>query len=95
MKCVFFGYYEGLKGYRVWKTEIRGSRFNIYIHVTFDETRTRRKSKDLKVKESKTLMENTQIEVEVHYRNTKYKEEGKAPTPSSTEGKFTMTPIII
>ncbi|MCI30598.1 retrovirus-related pol polyprotein from transposon tnt 1-94, partial [Trifolium medium] len=35
-KCVFLGYPEGVKGYRLWKMEPGGSKFIISRDVTFD-----------------------------------------------------------
>jgi len=48
MKCVFNGYLEGVKGYKLWKLKsIGGSRVMISRDVTFDETRKEIKCKDL------------------------------------------------
>lgn len=34
VKCVFFGYLEGDKGYNLWKVEFRGLKFIIIRYVT-------------------------------------------------------------
>ena len=47
VKCIFIGYPEGVKGYKLWKMEHGGSKFIISRDVTFDETRMGMKCKDL------------------------------------------------
>ncbi|MCI30563.1 hypothetical protein A2U01_0051773, partial [Trifolium medium] len=47
VKCVFIGYPEDVKGYKLWKMELGGSKFIISRDVTFDETRMGMKCKDL------------------------------------------------
>ena len=47
VKCIFIGYPEGAKGYKLWKMEPGGSTFIISRDVTFDETRMGMKCKDL------------------------------------------------
>jgi Integrase core domain len=50
-KCIFLGYALGVKGYRLWCPNSKGSKFLIFKDVTFDET------KMLKVKESQPAKE--------------------------------------
>ena len=50
VKCIFIGYPEGVKGYKLWKMESGGSKFIISRDVTFDETRMGMKCKDLEKK---------------------------------------------
>ncbi|KAK2454519.1 hypothetical protein QL285_002067 [Trifolium repens] len=63
VKCVFIGYPEGVKGYKLWKMEPGGSKFIISRDVTFDETRMGVKCKDLEER-PETGVEKFQLEVE-------------------------------
>ncbi|KAK2447548.1 secreted RxLR effector protein [Trifolium repens] len=63
VKCVFIGYPEGVKGYKLWKMEPGGSKFIISRDVTFDETRMGMKCKDLETR-PETGVERIQLEVE-------------------------------
>lgn len=54
--------------------ELGGSKYIIIKYVTFRETRTRMKRKNLEVKESGTMVEKNQFEVEVSGRDTINKE---------------------
>ncbi|MCI83727.1 hypothetical protein A2U01_0105003, partial [Trifolium medium] len=63
VKCVFIGYPEGVKGYKLWKIEPGGSKFIISKDVTFDETQMGMKCKDLE-KRPETGVEKIQFEVE-------------------------------
>ena len=38
-RCIFLGYAEGVKGYRLWRLEPKPSKLIISRDVTFDETR--------------------------------------------------------
>lgn len=59
VKCIFIDYQEGMKGYKSWKMDPRGSKFIISMDATFDEVCLRMKCKDLEVKETKTMMGKT------------------------------------
>ncbi|MCI50088.1 hypothetical protein A2U01_0071332, partial [Trifolium medium] len=63
VKCVFIGYPEGVKGYKLWKMGPGGSKLIISRDVTFDETRMGMKCKDLEER-PETGVENIQFEVE-------------------------------
>jgi len=47
VKCIFIGYLKGVKGYKLWKMELGGSKFIISRDVAFDETRMGMNCKDL------------------------------------------------
>jgi len=64
VKCIFIGYPEGVKGYKLWKMEPGGSKFIISRDVTFDETCMRMKCKDLETS-SETGIQKFQFEVEL------------------------------
>lgn len=51
LKCVFIGYFEGGKGYKLCKVVPKGQKYIISRYVIFGETHERVKSKDLEVKE--------------------------------------------
>ncbi|GAU10233.1 hypothetical protein TSUD_417410 [Trifolium subterraneum] len=63
VKCVFIGYPNGVKGYKLWKMGPGGSKFIISRDVTFDETRMGMKCKNLNAS-PETGVENFQFEVE-------------------------------
>jgi len=66
LKCVFIGYPEGVKGYKLWKLESGGgSKVLISRDVTFDETHMGMKYKDLETLVPETKVEETQFEVEL------------------------------
>jgi len=66
LKCVFIGYPEGVKGYKLWKSESSGgSKFLISRDVTFDETCMGMKYKDLETLVPETMVEETQFELEL------------------------------
>jgi len=46
VKCVFIGYLEGVKGYKLWKLELGETRCIISRDVTFDESRMAMLSKE-------------------------------------------------
>ena len=62
VKCVFIGYSEGVKGYKLWKLEPGETRCIISRDVTFDESRMAMLSK--KQKDNNSSNENTNFEVE-------------------------------
>lgn len=41
VKCVFIGYLDVVKGYKLWRLDLRESKCFISRDVTFDETRVR------------------------------------------------------
>lgn len=47
VKCIFIGYANGVKGYKLWKLDPRDSRCFISRDVTFDETGMRMRCKNL------------------------------------------------
>ena len=60
LKCVFIGYPEGVKGYKLWKLESGGgSKVLISRDVTFDETRMEMKCKNLETLVPETRVEET------------------------------------
>jgi len=66
LKCVFIGYPEGVKGYKLWKLESSGgSKVLISRDVIFDENRMGMKCKDLETLVPETIVEETQFEVEL------------------------------
>lgn len=89
VKCIFMGYPEGVKGYKLWKMEPGGSKFIISRDVTFDETRMGMKCKDLDTS-SETGVEKIQFEVEP---TTDEREgEDQTPVPDESEGQETIDP---
>jgi len=62
IKCVFIGYPEGVKGYKLWKLELGETRCIISRDVTFDESRMTMLSKEQK--DNRSSSENTNFEVE-------------------------------
>jgi len=85
LKCVFIGYPEGVKGYKLWKLESSGgSKVLISRDVTFDETCMGMKFKDLETLVPETMVEETQFEVELP-NEEKYDVEDEAST-SNTSG---------
>ena len=83
VKCIFIGYPEGVKGYKLWKMEPGGSKFIISRDVTFDETCMRMNSKDLETS-SETGVQKIQFKVE---RTTDERErEDQTPVPDESEG---------
>ncbi|KAK3021134.1 hypothetical protein RJ639_045907 [Escallonia herrerae] len=46
-KCIFLGYANGVKGYRLWCPDSKSSRFLISRYVTFDESSMLPKKKEL------------------------------------------------
>ncbi|WJX42094.1 hypothetical protein P8452_29365 [Trifolium repens] len=88
VKCVFIGYPEGVKGYKLWKMEPGGSKFIISRDVTFDETRMGMKCKDLETR-PETGVERIQLEVEP---STDEREEEEEETLEPVEsGSQTIT----
>jgi ATP-binding cassette subfamily B (MDR/TAP) protein 1 len=63
VKCVFIGYPDGVKGYKLWMMGPGRSKFIISRDVTFDETRMGMKCKDLEER-PETGVEEIQFEVE-------------------------------
>ena len=75
-KCVFIGYPEGVKGYKLWKLESRcGSRVVINMDVAFDEIRMGMKCKDLETLEPGTRVDETKFEVQLPNEEKKYVED--------------------
>ena len=62
VKCVFIGYPEGVKGYKLWKLELGETRCIISRDVTFDESKMAMLSKEQK--DNNSSSENTNFEVE-------------------------------
>jgi len=89
VKCIFIGYPEGVKGYKLWKMEPGGSKFIISRDVTFDETRMGMKCKDLE-ESSETRVQKIQFEVEP---TTDEREgEDQNPVPDESEGQEIIDP---
>src|SRR4030067_1462565 len=66
VKCVFIGYPEGVKGYKLWRMDSGGgSKFIISRDVTFDETRMGMKCKDSNIVVPEKGVEEHQFEVEL------------------------------
>lgn len=59
IRCLFLGYAKRVKGYRLWRLDLKPSKLIISKDVTFDETRMRMYSEN-----SKCGKEKTHIEVE-------------------------------
>ena len=59
IRCLFLGYAKGVKGYRLWRLDLKPSKLIISKDVTFDETRMRMYSEN-----SECGKEKTHIEVE-------------------------------
>lgn len=53
VKCVFVSYLESMKGYKIWKMDLGGSKLIIRREVNFDETHMGMKFTYLEVKEIK------------------------------------------
>ena len=64
VNCVFIGYPEGVKGYKLWKLELGETRCIISRDVTFDESRMSMLSKEQK--DNRSNSESTNFKVE-HY----------------------------
>jgi len=62
VKCLFIGYLEGVKGYKLWKLKSGETRCIISRDVTFDESRMTMLSKEEKHNNSSS--ESTNFEVE-------------------------------
>jgi len=62
IKCVFIGYPEGVKGYKLWKLEPGETRCIISRDITFDENRMTMLSKEQK--DNRSSCESTNFEVE-------------------------------
>ncbi|CAJ2646442.1 unnamed protein product [Trifolium pratense] len=84
VKCVFIGYPEGVKGYKLWKMEPGGSKFIISRDVTFDETRMGMKCKDLE-KRPETGVERIQFEVEPSTDEREKEDETQVPDESGSD----------
>ncbi|CAJ2674023.1 unnamed protein product [Trifolium pratense] len=84
VKCVFIGYLEGGKGYKLWKMEPGGSKFIISRDVTFDETRMGMKCKDLE-KRPETGVERIQFEVEPSTDEREKEDETQVPDESGSD----------
>ena len=82
VKCIFIGYPEGVKGYKLWKMEPGGSKFIISSDVAFDETCMGMKCKDLETS-SKVGIEKIQFEME----STTDEREGEDQTPVLDESE--------
>lgn len=89
MEYVFIGYSKGVKGYKLLK-EPGGSKVNIRKDIIFDETCKCVKSEDLKMKNSRTLVDKSWFKVQVPTRETTNTHEVKSLTSSSSERKLTM-----
>ncbi|CAJ2642413.1 unnamed protein product [Trifolium pratense] len=84
VKCVFIGYPEGVKGYKLWKMEPGGSKFIISRDVTFDVTRMGMKCKDLE-KRPETGVERIQFEVEPSTDEREKEDETQVPDESRSD----------
>ncbi|CAJ2637310.1 unnamed protein product [Trifolium pratense] len=84
VKCVFIGYPEGVKGYKLWKMEPGGSKFIISRDVTFDETRMGMKCKDLE-KRPEMGVERIQFEVEPSTDEREKEDETQVPDESGSD----------
>jgi len=82
VKCIFIGYPEGVKGYKLWKMDPGGSKFSISRDVTFDETRMGMKCKDPETS-SETGVQKIQFKVEP----TTDEREGEDQTPVPDESE--------
>ncbi|CAJ2668093.1 unnamed protein product [Trifolium pratense] len=84
VKCVFIGYPEGVKGYKLWKMKPEGSKFIISRDVTFDETRMGMKCKDLE-KRPETGVERIQFEVEPSTDEREKEDKTQVPDESGSD----------
>jgi len=89
VKCVFIGYHEGVKGYKLWKMEPRGSKFIISRDVTFDKTRMGMKCKDM---ETSSKMGVKKIQFEVEPTIDEREGEDQTPVPDESEGQEIINP---
>lgn len=91
VKCVFIGYPERVKDYKLWKMDPVGSKLIISKDVTFDETCMAMKCIDLEVKELEIMVEKTKFEVEVPTSETRDGEVVETHIPSTIEEQHTMS----
>jgi len=84
MKCIFIGYPEGVKGYKLWKMKPGGSKFIISRDVTFDETRMGMKCKDL---ESSWETGVKKIQFDVEPTTDEREGEDQTSVPDESEGQ--------
>ena len=54
VRCLFLGYVEGVKGYRLWRLDPKPSKLIINKDVTFNETRMRMYSENSECGKEKT-----------------------------------------
>lgn len=90
VKCVFVGYPENMKSYKLWKVKFGELKLIIIMDVTLGKTRKRMKCKDMAVKASKSMMESTQFKAEVPPRDTIDEEEVKTHVSSASERQLVM-----
>jgi len=89
VKCIFIGYLEGVKGYKLWKMEPGGSKFIIIRDVTFDETRMGMKCKDLETS-SEIGVQKIQFKVEPTTDEREW--EDQTPVLDESEGQEIINP---
>ncbi|PNX59082.1 hypothetical protein L195_g051235, partial [Trifolium pratense] len=84
VKCVFIGYPEGVKGYKLWMMGPGRSKFIISRDVTIDETRMRMKCKDIE-ESPETRVERIQFEVEPSIDEREQEDETQVPKESGSD----------
>ncbi|KAK2414224.1 cysteine-rich RECEPTOR kinase [Trifolium repens] len=84
VKCVFIGYPDGVKGYKLWMMGPGRSKFIISRDVTFDETRMGMKCKDLEER-PETEVEKIQFEVEPSTDEREKEDQTQVPEESESD----------
>ncbi|XP_073153422.1 uncharacterized mitochondrial protein AtMg00710-like [Henckelia pumila] len=69
MRCIFVGYPNGQKGYKVWNLESSGPRCFVTRDITFDETKMGYNSKEKMPELRSVISIESQVEVE-HWMNS-------------------------
>ncbi|WJX64387.1 hypothetical protein P8452_49170 [Trifolium repens] len=88
VKCVFIGYPDGVKGYKLWMMGPGRSKFIISRDVTFDETRMGMKCKDLEER-PETGVEKIQFEVEPSTDEREKEDQTQVPEESGSDESTT------
>ncbi|KAK2414734.1 secreted RxLR effector protein [Trifolium repens] len=88
VKCVFIGYPDGVKGYKLWMMGPGRSKFIISRDVTFDETRMGMKCKDLEER-PETGVEEIQFEVEPSTDEREKEDQTQVPEESGSDESTT------
>lgn len=71
LKCIFIGYPEGVKGYKVWNLDSTGPRCFNSRDIIFDESRMTYDLKKVEIKVSQERNQYPQVEVELQWRTNR------------------------